>query len=50
MFIKHLNEGKKHDLGDFDYDMVVCARQGGVSISETCEILRLHTQQSLEFT
>ena len=33
----------------FDHGMIVGARQGGLSISETADLLDFHTQQSLEF-
>ena len=31
--------GKKYDLSDFDLGMIVGARQGGLSISETADLL-----------
>ena len=42
--------GKKCDLTDFDHGMIISARQGGLSISETAVISwNFHAQQSLEF-
>ena len=42
--------GKKCDLSDFDCGMIIGARQGGLSISETVDLLWFSgTHQSLEF-
>ena len=42
--------GKKCDLSDFDRGMIVGARRGGLSISETADVLGFsHTTVSLEF-
>ena len=39
--------GKKCDLSDFDRGMIVGARQGGLSISETADLLEFsHTTVS----
>ena len=40
--------GKKCDLSDFDRGMIVGARPGGLSISETADLLGF-SQQLLEF-
>ena len=39
MFRPNVRMGKKCDLSDFDRDMIVGARQGGLSISETADLL-----------
>ena len=38
-FRPNVRMGKKCDLSDFDRGMIVAARQGGLSISETADLL-----------
>ena len=42
--------GKKCDVSDFGLGMIVGARQGGLSISETGDLQGFYAHQSLEFT
>ena len=37
-FRSNVRMGKKCDLSDFDHGMIICARQGGLSISETADL------------
>lgn len=38
----------KHDLSDFDHDIVVCGRWAGQSISETADLLGI-SQDSVDW-
>ena len=43
LFRQNVRMGKKCDLSDFDRGMIVSARQGGLSISETaCHLIFMH--------
>ena len=39
LFRSNVRMGKKCDLSDFDRGMIVGARQGGLNISETADLL-----------
>lgn len=39
LFRPNIRMGKKCDLSDFDREMIVGVRQGGLSISETADLL-----------
>ena len=45
-FRPNVRMGKKCDLSDFDHGMIVGARQGGLSISETADLLGFCTTVS----
>ena len=46
-FALYVRIGKKCDLSDFDHDMIVSARQVGLSISEIADLLGFFTHNSL---
>ena len=48
-FRPNVKMGKKLDPSDYDRGIIVGARQGGLNISETADLLGFHTQQSLQF-
>ena len=48
-FRRNIRTGKKCDLSDFDCGMIVCARQGGLNISETADLGFSRTTVSIEF-
>ena len=48
LFRPNVRMGKKCDLSDFNCGMIVDARRGGLSISETSDLLEYHARDSLE--
>ena len=48
LFRPNVRMRKKYDLSDFDRGMIIGARQGGLSILETVDLI-VHTQQGREF-